>query len=131
MKASDAIGRRQPCNRAPPGATEIVVDVGEGCGKQFAPRDDDEVDAGTALQGLVEPEHFSNQSFCAVSVDGIAQLPGGDDPKPGDRAVAAGDQQREKPGRDSQTGIEHLLKFSFPPHTLRLAETVRRHARRR
>ena len=38
------------------------------------------------------------------------------------------DQQREKSRRDPGASVEHVLELSLSPHSLRLAEAVRRHS---
>ena len=69
------MGARQPGGAAAPGCSK-VVDKGIELGiEQFAARDDDQVGAGHTGQWLVQPENLSNQSFSAVSANGVAQFP--------------------------------------------------------
>ena len=74
-RASADIVCGQPRYGAPPCPAEISVDLGEGGVEELASRNDDKIDACSALKWLVEPEHFSNQSFGAISTDRVAQLP--------------------------------------------------------
>lgn len=128
---SAGIAGREPGDRSPPGTAEVLLDLGYGRVKQLAPRDDHQVDPGASLERLIEPEHFSNQTFSAISPDSVTQLAGCNDSKPGSGSGPPRYKQSKKTGWHPKTGIESLLEFCFPSHALRLAETVRRHARAR
>jgi hypothetical protein len=123
--------RGQPLNGTTPGATKVLFDLGQWRIEQLAAWDYHQVDSGATLQRLAESEHFSNQSFSAISADRVSQFSRRDDPKPGGWAGMTSHEERKEPRGHADTGIENLLEFCLPPHTLRLAETVRRHARAR
>ena len=123
--------RGQPLDGTPPGATKVLFDLGQGSVEQLAAGDDDQVDTGATVQRLTEPEHFSNQSFSAISADRVSEFSRRDNPKPGGWTGMPSHEERKEPRGHADTGIENLLEFCLPPHALRLAETVRGHARAR
>src|SRR5688500_19477997 len=129
--ASDGVGRTlvgtstgmvrgQSRDGTPPGASKVLFDLGQLSGEQFAAGDDHQVDTGATLQRLTEPEHFSNQSFSAISADRVSQFSRRDYPKPGGWTGVTSHEQGKKPAGHANTGIENLLEFCLPPHALRL-----------
>lgn len=122
------IARRQLGHRAPPGAAEILLELAQRGVEQLAAGDDDQVDAFACQERRIEPEHFSNQAFSAISSNGVTQFARCDDPKSGGVPRSLGNEQCEIPRRHAQSGLENLLEFCLSPHALRLAETMRRHA---
>jgi hypothetical protein len=117
--------RLQACDSAPPGGSEVALEIWEGSIEQFTTGDDHHVDAGR--RGLQMPEDLPDQSFSPIPPDCVAQFPRGHDPQPGSGRGLGRQYERAKPRGDPVAGIEHPLELSPTPHALGLPERVRRH----
>ena len=117
----------QSSGGAAPGGPKIFVDRSEVSIEQLAARDHDEIDADPSRQRLVQSEDLSNQSFSAISMDGVAKLARGDDPESYRGARLRGQQQSEITRADPDPIVEDCLEVFPPSHPLPLAEAVRWH----
>src|ERR671913_2543624 len=122
---STGMDRPESCDAALPCGAEVALEIEERGIKEFAARDDNDIEPG--CQGRLVPEQFADESFRAVPANRVAQLARGHDPQPGGGRRAGQEDQSEIPRGDPVTGAEGLLELASPAHALRLAKRVRRH----
>jgi len=81
--------------------------------EQFAFRDDHDVEAG---RELVATENLSNQSFCSISLDRAAQLPGSGDSEPADGQAVREREQRQIAAVCLHAAVVNLLILGAPTY---------------